>query len=111
MTSSTSMLLVITTCAAREDAERLARLLVEHRLAACVSIGASASSIYPWKGRVCRDEEWPLTVKTAPERLEALRQFFADHHPYDLPELLALPVVDGDAEYIEWARSWMKLDG
>ena len=101
------MCLAMTTVADRSQAERLASVLVERHLAACVSLGSSVTSIYPWQGRIESEAEIPLTIKTAPSRLEALKAALAELHPYDVPELLVLPVVDGSKAYIEWACDWM----
>jgi len=99
--------LVMTTCADREQAERLARQLVERRLAACVSIGAPIVSLFPWEGRVNAEEETPVTIKTSPGRIDELKRAFEQDHEYDVPEMLVLPVVDGLKPYFDWARDWM----
>jgi periplasmic divalent cation tolerance protein len=85
-----------------EDAERLARALVERRLAACVNVVAGVVSHYRWKGELCRDEERLLVIKTRAERLPALRASLAQLHPYELPELVALEITDGNQAYLEW---------
>lgn len=101
------LLVVLTTCESKADAEQLAGLLVEQRLAACVSVGAEVLSIYPWEGRVNTATEVPLMIKTCRERLDALKIAFAEHHPYDVPEMLVLPVTDGLDAYFSWARDWL----
>ena len=85
-----------------EDAERIARALVERRLAACVNVVPGVASFYRWKGEVCRDEEWLLVVKTRAEKLDALREALVALHPYELPELVALPIEAGHAPYLAW---------
>ncbi|MFP4208194.1 MAG: divalent-cation tolerance protein CutA [Wenzhouxiangella sp.] len=100
----------MTTCADEATAERLARKLVEARLAACVSIGAPVRSIYPWQGRIEVEREVALTIKTAPVCVEALKRFIAEHHDYDVPELLISPVTDGTEDYLQWAEQWMTND-
>ena len=85
-----------------EDAERIARALVERRLAACVNVVPGATSIYRWKGEVCRDEEHLLVIKTRADRLEALREALVGLHPYEVPELVALPIAAGHAPYLAW---------
>ncbi len=104
------LLLAMTTCADPSAAERLARALVEQRLAACVSVGSSTTSVYPWQGRIESETEVPLTIKTAPHRLAGLKKFIEEHHDYDVPELLIVPVVDGTQAYLEWAEDWMDND-
>lgn len=105
---SDDICLVLTTCPDRETAERLSTLLVEQRLAACVSAGAEVSSTYPWQGRVERESEIPLTIKTTRARVSALKQELVAHHPYDVPELLVLPVSDGLDAYMQWIREWLR---
>lgn len=108
--SSSRLLLVVTTCADRASAERLARGLVEARIAACVSIESPVLSIYPWQGRIESDTEIPLTIKTGPAQISRLKRYLAEHHDYDVPELLVTPVVDGSDEYLSWAEEWMIND-
>jgi periplasmic divalent cation tolerance protein len=110
MTNSFPLLMVHTTCAGAETAERLARGLVEARVAACVSIGAGVRSVYAWQGRVEIESEVPLLIKTTAECLPALKRFILDHHDYEVPELLVTPVVDGHEPYLRWAREWVKHD-
>lgn len=100
-------MLVFTTCPDAETARQLARALVERRLAACVSVGAAVSSCYPWKGQIEHDEELPVTIKTTPARLAALKQALPELHPYEVPELLAVPVADGLESYLEWMEEWL----
>jgi periplasmic divalent cation tolerance protein len=104
------LLLVMTTVEDRSQAERLARELVEKRLAACVSLGEPVTSIYPWEGKIETGREVPMSIKTTAERLDDLKQALAELHPYDVPEMLVLPVVDGLKPYFDWARDWMNDD-
>ncbi len=92
----------LSTVGSAEDAERIARALVERRLAACVNVVSGVASFYRWKGEVCRDEEGLLVVKTRAEKLDALREAFVALHPYELPELVALPIEAGHAPYLAW---------
>lgn len=85
-----------------EDAERIARALVEGGLAACVNIVPAVTSVYRWKGRVERGEERLLVVKTRADRFEALREAIISLHPYELPEVIALPIEAGHAPYLAW---------
>lgn len=102
-----ALVLVQTTVESVDQAERLATVLVNTRLAACVSIGAEVRSVYPWQGQVETAREIPLLIKSCPEKLEALKAALAELHPYDVPELLVLAVTDGSPAYLEWARTWM----
>jgi periplasmic divalent cation tolerance protein len=92
----------LSTVGTAEDAERIARALVERRLAACVNVVPGVVSVYRWKGAVCRDEERLLVIKTRTGRLEALRRALVEIHPYEVPELVALPVEAGHAPYLDW---------
>jgi periplasmic divalent cation tolerance protein len=75
---------------------------VERGLAACVNVVPGVVSVYRWKGAVCRDGEVMLFIKTRAERLPALREALLALHPYELPELVALPVESGHAPYLAW---------
>jgi periplasmic divalent cation tolerance protein len=90
------------TVARAEDGERIARALVERRLAACVNVVPGVVSVYRWKGEVCRDQELLLVIKTRRDRLEALRDALVGLHPYDVPELVALPIEAGHEPYLSW---------
>lgn len=105
---SEQICLVLTTCPDGQTAERLAAVLVEQRLAACVSAGNPVMSTYPWKGKIEREQEIPLTIKTSAGRVSALKQALVEHHPYDVPELLVVPVTDGLDAYTQWIRDWLE---
>jgi periplasmic divalent cation tolerance protein len=85
-----------------EDAERIARALVERRLAACVNVLPGVVSVYRWRGDVCRDAELMLVIKTRAERLPELREALLSLHPYELPELVALTIESGHPPYLAW---------
>ncbi len=97
-----STLLVLTNVPDRAAAERLADMLVEKRLAACVNILAPCRSVYRWKGDVQHDEEHPMLMKTTAERYPALEQALRAAHPYELPEIIAVPVERGLPAYLDW---------
>lgn len=99
----TGLRLVLTTLPDAASAERVARVLVDERLAACVTVLGAATSVYRWEGAVASAQESPLLIKVAAERLPALQDRLLQLHPYDLPELIALPIVAGLGAYIEWA--------
>jgi len=94
--------LVLSTVAQPQDAERIARELVERRLAACVNVVAGLTSFYRWKGAVQRDDERLLLIKTRRDRYAALEQALVALHPYELPEIVALPFEAGSAPYLAW---------
>jgi periplasmic divalent cation tolerance protein len=95
-------ILVVTQLPDRASALTLARSLVESRLAACVSVGAPVESLYHWRGKIETAQEIPVVVKTLPERYADVEAAIRAHHPYELPEILAVPVTDGLAPYFEW---------
>jgi periplasmic divalent cation tolerance protein len=98
----TDKIVVLSSCESEEHAARLARHLVERRLAACVSVTGSARSVYHWKGEMEESTEWLLLIKTRRDLFPALRAEIAKEHSYEVPELLALPVVEGSESYLEW---------
>lgn len=111
MTTGTSALLVLTTCASPEEADKLAAALVEARLAACVSTVPRVASTYRWQGKVTRDEESLLLIKTTTSRYAALEQAIREHSSYEVPEVLALPVSSGSAPYLEWLAASVEAGG
>ncbi|MEK7403527.1 MAG: divalent-cation tolerance protein CutA [Acidobacteriota bacterium] len=98
----TDKIVVLSTCASGEEAERIARRLVESRLAACVNLVAGVRSFYHWKGALQEDAEWLLVIKSRRGLFERLRAELEKVHSYETPEMLALPVVDGAPNYLNW---------
>lgn len=98
-------LLVLTNVPERAAAERLADMLVEKQLAACVNILAPCRSVYRWKGAVQHDEEHPMLMKTTAERYPALEQALRAAHPYELPEIIAVAVERGLPAYLDWVAA------
>lgn len=97
------MILVHTTTAAIEDAERIAQALLDEGLAACVQI-SQIHSRYVWKGKVERADEQLVVIKTA-AHFEAVRARLRALHPYETPEIIALPVLAGDPDYLAWVAN------
>jgi periplasmic divalent cation tolerance protein len=95
-------IVVLTTVARAEDAEYIAREMVERRLAACVNVLPPITSVYRWQGEVTREAEHLLLMKTHRDRFEALRARLVEIHPYETPEVIALPVTAGHAPYLQW---------
>ena len=95
-------IMVITQMPDRASALDLARSLVESRVAACVSIGAPVESLYHWRGKIETAQEVPLAVKTQPARYAEVETAIRARHPYELPEIIAVPIVDGLAPYLQW---------
>ena len=98
----TDKIVILSTCSTEQEAERLARLLVEEKLAACVSIIPRMRSFYNWKGAVETSDECLLLVKSSRALFEELRVRLEAAHTYETPELLALPIVEGAPNYMNW---------
>ena len=102
MTTPEETLLVLTNLPDADTAKRIARLLVEQRLAACVNILAPCTSVYRWNGAVETATEVPLLIKTTRARYAELQATLAEAHPYELPEIVAVPLHEGLPAYLAW---------
>lgn len=85
-----------------KEAKKIARALVEGRLAACVNIVPKLTSVYEWEEKICEETELLLVIKTRQERLTELKAVLEELHPYDVPELIVCPVIDGLKDYLNW---------
>ena len=94
--------IVLSTAGSQEEARKIARHLVDHRLAACVNIIAPVESIYRWQDKVESSEEWLLVVKTTLDHFASVRDAIGELHSYNLPECIALAIEDGSASYLGW---------
>jgi len=101
-------LLVLTNVPDRAAAERLADMLLEKRFAACVNILAPCRSVYRWKDAIQHDEEHPVLIKTTAERYPALEEALRAGHPYELPEIIAVPIERGLGAYLAWVEAETK---
>ena len=106
----TGKIVLFTTCPPA-DAERIARHLVATQVAACVNILPQALSIYRWQGQVTQDSESVLIIKSSRDLFPALEAELRKVHSYDVPELIALPIVEGSAAYLAWLDESMPLSG
>jgi periplasmic divalent cation tolerance protein len=95
-------LIVLTNLPDVEGAHRLAKGLVESRLAACVNVQAPCQSFYHWQGALQQDGEVPLFIKTTAKLYPAVEAYIHEHHPYDLPEIIALKIEAGLPDYLRW---------
>ena len=93
---------IVTTTDRKDLAERIGQSLVDRRLAACVQIVGPIRSIYRWQGETESAEEWQCWIKTTRERFAAVEQAIRELHTYAVPEILAIPVVAGNAAYLQW---------
>jgi len=98
-------LLVLCTCPDNTAAQSLATYLVEKRLAACVTLLAPVQSIYRWQETIEQAEEVQLLIKTNNQRWEALQTAIIERHPYEVPEIVALPIVAGLSTYLDWINA------
>ena len=98
----TSHLLVLTTFPDRDSAVRVARGIVQAKLAACVNILPSGQSVYLWQGKECVESEHVALMKTTESAYPGLESYVRQHHPYELPELIATPITMGLHEYLDW---------
>ncbi|GAB3651221.1 divalent-cation tolerance protein CutA [Ramlibacter alkalitolerans] len=97
------ILTVTTTVGSRDDAQKLARAIMQARLAACVQVEEGLTSFYRWQGKECEDAELRLTVKTLPGCEAALQALFREQHPYELPQFVAVRMQAGEG-YFAWVR-------
>ena len=106
MNGETPFRVVLVTCATLEEARKIARGVVEKRLAACVNVVTHAvESFYSWEGKLENSSEYLLIMKTREERLEELKKEVLALHSYDTPEFIAVPIVSGAEKYLEWVES------
>jgi periplasmic divalent cation tolerance protein len=106
----TSLLLILTTAPDQMSAKSLAKSLVEQRLAACVTILPQATSVYEWEGKLELTDESLLLIKSTQDNYTAVETTLRAEHPYELPEILAVPVEQGLQGYLDWVERCTKTD-
>lgn len=100
---SSAKILVLTNCGSAAEARKIARLLVERRLAACVNVAtAPVESIYRWNGKLEKAKEYLLLIKTTLARFGAVERAIRDVHSYEVPEIIAVPIARGSRDYLRW---------
>ncbi len=99
---------IITTVDSKNKAKEIAYKLVKEGYAACVQVLGPGESIYRWKGKVEEAKEWLLFIKTTSERYKGLETFIKRLHPYEVPEIVALPIIDGSDDYLKWIADELK---
>jgi periplasmic divalent cation tolerance protein len=107
----TDKIVVFNTCGSADEAERLARRLVAERLAACVNVLSPVRSFYRWKGNVEDSTEWLLVIKSSRALFSALRAVLESAHSYEVPEVVAIPIVDGSPNYLSWLTQELQPAG
>lgn len=95
-------IVALTTTPSQEEGEKLARELVDSRLAACVQLTPPIRAIYRWKGEVYNEPEWQLWIKTAADKVDELMKWLPEHHSGEVPELVVLPIIGGWGPYLDW---------
>ncbi|MBM4255264.1 MAG: divalent-cation tolerance protein CutA [Deltaproteobacteria bacterium] len=100
----TDAILILVTAGSESEAEKIAQTLVEEWLAACVNIVNPIRSIYRWEGKVQDDHEWLLVIKTQHSHFAAVDAHVRTLHSYQVPEVIALPIVEGSEKYVGWIR-------
>jgi periplasmic divalent cation tolerance protein len=104
----TGPVVVLSAVGAQPDAQKIARALVEERLAACVNVVPGVVSVYRWKGVVEKEDELLLIIKTIGERVEPLKARLLQLHPYELPEVVVIPIGGGHAPYLAWLEEQVR---
>jgi periplasmic divalent cation tolerance protein len=107
----TDKIVVFSTCGSQQEAELLARRLLENRAAACVNVITQIQSFYWWKGKIEESGEWLLVIKTSRDLFDQVRAVLEAAHSYELPEVLALPVIAGSPNYLEWITRELEAAG
>ncbi|ACB49477.1 probable divalent-cation tolerance protein [Crocosphaera subtropica ATCC 51142] len=105
---SSPFTVVITTTSKKEDANQIAKTLLEKKLAGCIQILGPISSHYYWKNELCIDEEWICLIKSSQNNYQTLEKAIQDIHPYDVPEIISLPIVEGSQGYLSWLNQQLK---
>jgi periplasmic divalent cation tolerance protein len=101
----TEQIVIMSTCASEEEARKIALLLLERGLAACVNVAPGVLSYYRWKGKIESGKEWLLLIKSSRELFASVATAIEAAHSYEVPEVIALPIVDGSANYLRWLGS------
>ena len=99
---SSDFVIAFSTVDTEKEASKIARALIEAKLAACVNIIPQINSVYEWKGEVCEETEQWMVIKTTQAHVEELKALLEEIHPYEVPELIFIPIVDGLPDYLHW---------
>jgi len=104
----TEFVQITTTTGKRKDAEQIAAELISRRLAGCVQVSGPIVSSFRWQGKTETLEEWVCTIKTARAQLAAIETLMKEMHPYEVPELIATPIVGGSEKYLAWLANELR---
>ncbi len=105
---SSSFIVVITTTSNKENAEKIAQTLLAKKLAGCVQIIGPISSYYYWKNELCQDQEWLCLIKSSQNHYQTLENTIQEIHPYEVPEIISLPIEEGSEGYLSWLNQQLK---
>jgi periplasmic divalent cation tolerance protein len=105
--SPTDLLFLYITCPTKELALSLSERAIHGKMAACANIHGPITSVYPWEGKIQQDTEWVLILKTARTQVDSLTEFVEKEHPYQIPCILQMPIVGGNASYMQWLLDQM----
>lgn len=104
----TDKIVVLVTAASRRECRKIARHLVEGKLAACVNITQPIQSIYGWEGKLAEDREFLMFIKSTRELFPVIKAAVAKLHSYTIPEIICLPIIDGSESYLQWVSNSVK---
>ncbi len=105
---SSPLIVVITTTSNKENAEKIAQTLLAQKLAGCVQIIGPISSYYYWENELCQDEEWICLIKSSQNHYPTLENIIQEIHPYEVPEIISLPIEEGSEGYLSWLNQQLK---
>lgn len=107
----TEKVVILVTAASKEECHKIARHLVENKLAACVNITPPIESVYRWEGKIVTDQEYQLFIKSARELFPEVQAAIIKLHSYRTPEIICLPIVEGSQDYLQWVSDSLKPAG
>ena len=105
---SSPFIVVITTTSKKEEAKKIAQTLLTEKLAGCVQIVGPINSYYHWESKLCEDEEWICLIKSNQENYQALEKRIQEIHNYEVPEIISLPIQDGNQSYLSWLNNQLQ---
>ena len=105
---SSPFIVIITTTSNKEDANKIAKTLLAKKLAGCVQVIGPISSHYYWKDELCQDEEWLCLIKSSQQHYQTLEKTIQEIHPYEVPEIISLPIQEGNQGYLSWLNQQLK---
>ncbi|MGK7958531.1 MAG: divalent-cation tolerance protein CutA [Crocosphaera sp.] len=105
---SSPFIVVMTTTSTKENANQIAQTLLAKKLAGCIQIIGPITSHYYWQDELCQDEEWICLIKSSQDNYQTIESTMQDIHPYEVPEIISLPIVEGSKGYLSWLHQQLK---